>query len=890
MAEVKPARLKAKTGYGKAMLLTCLCSFTLTAVILLIAYLFLGFAPFGTQALLYRDGQQQMVDLFCWYKDVLTGNSSIAYTFTKYLGGSNFAVFSYYLSSPFSLLVVFFEKSQMPLFLNVIYLLKASVAALTACYYINRRFRPDNAAKLSVVIILSASYALGQFMIAQSSNVMWLDGVYMLPLLLAGVEKIVSEKKSALFILSAGLALCFNWYTGIIDLMFSGIWLLFEILRVELIGGTEKGKGLKLFLSAVLRFAVSSVSALLISCVIMLPTLTLLSGRTYGKSDISAIFDMSLIGPVPTVISNYSFGYISIKGEVNLFAGSFVFLGVFLLFFSNRKLKDKLVYLLLLLVTVLSYYWQPLVYLFSMLRNVDSFWYRYSYTGIFAFVYLAAVFYLESEAVKTKLFIPPIVSAFYCVIVILTSDPKYHSTAEVLFTQQMSAILGTPMDYHLVPLVAKLVFPIVTSLVLCAAFSLRLEKRPCFRTSSVLLALILITELLFSQLVLAKVYSTDDGPSISNYTNNEIALLDKINDPSFHRVLQTSYHSQFHNLAASYSEPMAYGFNSVTAFVSAPDENAVRFLDKAGYVSYYYTIPVTVSENIALDSLLSVKYVLLPVKDDNNAGLEKISDVPGFKALYKNPYAVPPAFVVDKNSAKADGTDPMLYLNGIYKNLTGLDKDIFVPVKCSATKIEKENDKATYSYTFFAYNYGYSIYYANLVTDTDKGATLYMNDVAYTPYSEEMAPTVVRVVPAMDGRIELELRFKNKGDFKVTDMQLYAVDQAALKEATDILKKNAASKIEITDGHCRFEVNDGAEGKSLFTSIPYAKGWTITRNGTKIECDLTEDTFITIPLENGTNVIEMDYSIPNFTPGIIATLAGVVLLLGVVVFEQRKKA
>ena len=69
-----------------------------------------------------------------------------------------------------------------------------------------------------------------------------------------------------------------------------------------------------------------------------------------------------------------------------------------------------------------------------------------------------------------------------------------------------------------------------------------------------------------------------------------------------------------------------------------------------------------------------------------------------------------------------------------------------------------------------------------------------------------------------------------------------------------------------------------------------AKGWTITRNGTKIECDLTEDTFITIPLENGTNVIEMNYSIPNFTPGIIATLAGVVLLLGVVIFEQKKKA
>ena len=106
----------------------------LTAFILLLSYILLGFAPFGEKALLYKDGQQQMVDLFCWYKDVLMGRSSIDYTFTKYLGGSNFAVFTYYLSSPFSLLIVFFDKSQASLFMNILYLLKASFAALFAGY------------------------------------------------------------------------------------------------------------------------------------------------------------------------------------------------------------------------------------------------------------------------------------------------------------------------------------------------------------------------------------------------------------------------------------------------------------------------------------------------------------------------------------------------------------------------------------------------------------------------------------------------------------------------------------------------------------------------------------------------------------------------------------
>ena len=132
--------IRRKTSSKNELLLACIGSWFLTALILLLVFVLLGFIPFGNAALLYKDGEQQMVDLFCWYKDVLSGKSSIDYTFTKYLGGSNFGVFSYYLASPFCLLAVFFDKTQMPLFINVLYVLKASFASSFACLYIFRRF------------------------------------------------------------------------------------------------------------------------------------------------------------------------------------------------------------------------------------------------------------------------------------------------------------------------------------------------------------------------------------------------------------------------------------------------------------------------------------------------------------------------------------------------------------------------------------------------------------------------------------------------------------------------------------------------------------------------------------------------------------------------------
>ena len=864
-------------GSDKKLVPACLLSFFLTGLILLSAFVITGLIPFGNDALIYKDGQQQMIDLFCWFKDVLSGRSSIDYSFTKYLGGSNYAVFTYYLSSPFNLLIVFFDKTQIPMFIDVLYLLKTSLAALFACFCLCGRFRPASRTKYAVTVLLAVSYALGQYMIAQSSNMMWLDGVYMLPLILAGVGKLISDKKSSLFIVSAALALCFNWYTGITDLMFAGIWFLFESLR------TTDRTSLKAFGASVLRFALACVSVLLISAAILLPTLTLLSGRTYGSSGIGMLLDFSMIGFVPGVISNYVFGFASVKGSVNLFAGSFVLIGVILLFFSSLKLKDKLVYGLLLLFVVMSFYWQPLVALFSMLRTVEGFWYRYAYIGIFTLVYLAAVFYLESDTSKIKLYLPPCIAAMFCVIVVLISVFKPASVADNLFAARLSESLMMPNDRILVPLIAKMVFPVLVSVLFSIVMGLKRGSSTAFRAGAVLLSAVIFLELLLNQMVLGKTYSTGEGPAISRYSANEAELLNRISDPSFFRVVQTSYHSRYNGLSSSYSEPMAYGFNSVTAFVSAPDENAVYFLDRAGYPQYYDTIPVTASENLALDSLLAVKYILLPAGDDNNTGIEKVGGIDGFKDLYLNRYAAPAAFVVSgTGSFESDGKDPALYLNGLYRRLSGIEKDVFIPITAS----DSSADGRSHSYRLESADDG-SVIYAEFVTDSKSGATLYMNGEKNTEYATEMAPKMVRV-KTVDGNSDLRLEFYND-DGQIIEARFYRLDLKTLAETTSAMKANAASQTVIKDGHCSFEVANAASGTSLFTSVPYSKGWTVTRNGKRIDPDLTGEVLMTIPLEEGKNVIEMDYRVPNKTAGLAATAAGVILFAGITVFENRKK-
>ena len=70
----------------------------ITLLIILCIYALNGFAPFGTKTLAVMDANIQYIDFFSYLKDVIAGKNSITYSFGKTLGGSNLAVFSYYLS------------------------------------------------------------------------------------------------------------------------------------------------------------------------------------------------------------------------------------------------------------------------------------------------------------------------------------------------------------------------------------------------------------------------------------------------------------------------------------------------------------------------------------------------------------------------------------------------------------------------------------------------------------------------------------------------------------------------------------------------------------------------------------------------------------------------
>ena len=251
----------------------------ITFTVLCILFYIKGLAPFGTKSLAVMDAGIQYLDFFAYLKDVFAGKNSIAYTFGKTLGGSNIAVFSYYLTSPFNLLLVFFSKTQLNSFFSIVVILKLTLASVAFAYFGVRRFERMKNESACVYIIMAVGYGLCQYNMSQSSNIMWLDGVYMLPFLLLQVYYIVQGKKTWTLSFLVGVTILFNWYSAGIDCIFTAAWFLVEFCLMVI----EKKPDIKTSIYRLLRYGFSMIFGVMLSAAIFLPTIGALKKSSRGS-------------------------------------------------------------------------------------------------------------------------------------------------------------------------------------------------------------------------------------------------------------------------------------------------------------------------------------------------------------------------------------------------------------------------------------------------------------------------------------------------------------------------------------------------------------------------------------------------------------------------------
>lgn len=200
----------------------CWLAFGCSAVIMLIVYICYSLIPFGDVTILRMDLYHQYGPLFAEFYDRVTQMKSFLYSWNTGLGGSFLGNFYNYLCSPLSIVMLIFGHKNMPEAIATMILLAAAFSSATFCYYLKKSFGEHS----PITAAFGVLYSFCGFFIAYYWNLMWLDAMVLFPLMILGIERIINERRPALYIFSLSMTLLTSYYMGYMACIFAVLYFL----------------------------------------------------------------------------------------------------------------------------------------------------------------------------------------------------------------------------------------------------------------------------------------------------------------------------------------------------------------------------------------------------------------------------------------------------------------------------------------------------------------------------------------------------------------------------------------------------------------------------------------------------------------------------------------
>jgi uncharacterized membrane protein YfhO len=178
--------------------------------------------------------------------------------------------------------------------------------------------------------------------------------------------------------------------------------------------------------------------------------------------------------------------------------------------------------------------------------------------------------------------------------------------------------------------------------------------------------------------------------------------------------------------------------------------------------------------------------------------------------------------------------------------------------------------------------------YAYLPSPYYTKATLYVNDEFASHLFNSDYQRIVNLGNFEAGEsINVRLDFDSSLIVVEADYPLFVqVDEQALSTFTAELNNNGLNITEFKDTHIKGALNASSD-MTVFTSIPYDKGWSIYVDGQRVDTFEVTETFLAFDINAGEHTIEMKYMPKEYLLGIITSCAGVILFVLLILVHKK---
>ncbi len=865
-----------------------LVSFAASLLVSLVFAISYKVVPFGDITVLRMDMLHQYGPLYGELIDKILGGGSLQYSWASGGGGNFLGNFFNYLSSPLSFLVFLFGHKNVPVAIGFLIAFKAAFTSAFLTYYLksSRQFRFHN----PMTAGLGLCYAFSAWFVAYYWNVMWIDGMMLLPLLVLGLERIIDERKPWLYCIALAVLFVSSYYMAYMTAIFLVLYFLtytlghYEFLHPE----TEAKPGKNGEVSGIRQFAHSKFLHAFLRCMGFALLAAGLAAFALFPTFEALKICSATSGVFPSSYNSY-FGFfdffanhmdsleptIRSSGDVilpNVFCGIGTVLLVVLFFYLKTiKLREKVAYAVLLAVLYFSFNVNYLNYIWHGFHFPNDLPYRESFVYIFVLVILAAKTLKHFHEIRRQdLLTVGLLTAFFTVMVDKMGSQNVDS----------SSVMTT--------LIFTVMYVVIFSLI----------NNKTFRYSS---AAMLVFCAFFAEMAASDVnhfeidqsYSANTGDY--QYYRQAIDIIDEYDqdDDGFYRLEKvTPYRCM---------DPCWYGYNGINEFSSMAYEMASNLQYNLGQSSNYINSYMYDLQTPVYNATFALKYLIqnnenVPMSDDY---FEQIGNVDNLN-IYRNKYWLPLGFAADSSidawnyyssspfKAQEDLWNRASGVKGIFENIP-VDNFTYNNMEPFAEAIDSG------SYTFHR-------------NDAEQDASF---DAEFTVPEDRNVFVYVRSADletlhfySVDGSLDMEQRIIDNSEYvyalgkikkgtKIVmnakaentngsvEIYINGVNDDKFREAYNKLNSGAMDVTFKSDTHLEGTVTIGPN-QMLFTSINYDPGWDICVDGAKVPSDKIVKlggALIGIRMDEGQHTVSFRYHSPGLRTGLLISLASLLLVL-----------
>jgi len=818
--------------------LPVIMAFVIPVMILLIIYIGREVFPFGENMYLRSDMYHQYAPFMKEFQRNLQNGGSLVYAWNIGLGTNFASTYAYYLASPVNWLSVFFPDTLIPEFMNIMLILKSGLMSAVFAWYVIRKFKRSD----YIATVFGCFYAMSSYMAAFSWNVMWLDCLVLFPLILIGMEKLIKERKPAMYVITLAVCVISNYYISIMIAIFLVMYFVY-LLVCE----TRFRTGFEV-IRAMISFAVTSLLAGCMAMVVILPALfnlflTASSDSAFPGSftayyNLLEMLSKSVINTEPAVFSGHF---------PNIYATMALFLLVPLYWISRRvPVREKAGKTILVCILAVSFMFNVPTYIWHGFHFPNSLPCRYSFIYIFLVLVMGyqAIIYMKrfrvSEIVLCTL------AGVFGVFLFQTLYPEEGPTLQ-------NACLGA-------------VF-----ILAYMAIALMLRSRKVQKTLIMILLLIVsITEIIIN--------TNNTGYSITSRTsymadNEDIAvMLAQVDDGSFYRVEKVTRKTKNDGTWNNYRSASIFSSTAIKGNSDVYDDLGLQ--GRINAYSYSGHTPVT-------QALLGVRYEIADAPQEDPLMTEAASS--GSMYLYENRHVLSLGFLADK----------AVYDLMIVPSQPFQLQNELLSAACGSEEVFRIMDSYGGNPAQFTVgDEGCCLLYLptgveNVTVEILRGSEQILNqrfDSLETP----------QIIDAGDVKAG-DLVVVKTDDTSVTALTVYPaiMDYGQYDRAMQLLESGSLEITEYSDTRVAGNITVPEEGKILFTTIPYDEGWTAYVDGEKRAYRDFKNSFITLDLESGEHTVEFRYWPLGLTIGIIISALAIavftVWMLLLHFFRARQK-